>query len=493
MRRTPAFAVVGAVNHGKSSVVSALAEDDRVRISDMPGETVANQTFGLDDLVVFHDTPGFQNARKALAALDDEPADDALAPFRRFVARRRDDPAFDAECRLLAPIVAGAGVVYVVDASAPLRDIHLAEMEFLRRTGAPRLAIVNRTGRDDHGDAWKSRLSQHFNIVRAFDAHRATFADRLELLEALASIERDWKAPLLEAVRVLAADRAARIADAATLILDGITTLVGLSRRAPVDASRDDATRLEAMRTDFLAEVVEKERTMHRALIALYRHHRIAPRDVAGDPFGTSLFAEETWRLLGLGTRQLVGLATVAGGVTGAGIDAATLGHSLGLGAAVGAIAGAGGALALGRRRPEITMPAVPDAVRALLPRSALRLGGRELVVGPIRAENFPWIVLDRTLGLFAAVETRSHARRDDGTIDARDLLPRLESRGLTVAHWPDAARDACRKAFHAARRGRAVSDAVRDTARDAIRDGLARIAADERIIGTPPFSPPPP
>ena len=75
----PTFAVVGAVNHGKSSVVSTLAENDQVRISPMPGETVTCQRFWLRDLFAFYDTPGFQNAIEALREL--EPAARAPEPF----------------------------------------------------------------------------------------------------------------------------------------------------------------------------------------------------------------------------------------------------------------------------------------------------------------------------------------------------------------------------------------------------------------------------
>ena len=90
----PSFAVVGAVNHGKSSVVSTLAEDDRVQISPMPGETVECRRFSLRDLFVFYDTPGFQNAFEALTEL--RPAaqgSDPLADFRSFLARHRGAPA----------------------------------------------------------------------------------------------------------------------------------------------------------------------------------------------------------------------------------------------------------------------------------------------------------------------------------------------------------------------------------------------------------------
>ena len=41
----PEFAIVGHPNEGKSSVVSTLAEDDSVRISPTPGETIRCQTF----------------------------------------------------------------------------------------------------------------------------------------------------------------------------------------------------------------------------------------------------------------------------------------------------------------------------------------------------------------------------------------------------------------------------------------------------------------
>lgn len=90
----PTFAVIGAVNHGKSSVVSTLSEDDSIRVSSMPGETVDAKRFRLRDLLVFYDTPGFQNARKTLAEVTKEPpAEDPLQCFRNFVDRHRREVA----------------------------------------------------------------------------------------------------------------------------------------------------------------------------------------------------------------------------------------------------------------------------------------------------------------------------------------------------------------------------------------------------------------
>ncbi|MDD2400395.1 MAG: 50S ribosome-binding GTPase, partial [Sulfurovum sp.] len=43
----PKFAVVGHPNKGKSSIVSSLALDDSVEISDTPGTTVRKCSFPL--------------------------------------------------------------------------------------------------------------------------------------------------------------------------------------------------------------------------------------------------------------------------------------------------------------------------------------------------------------------------------------------------------------------------------------------------------------
>lgn len=517
----PTFAIVGAVNHGKSSVVAALAEDDDIRISSMPGETVAVQRFELRELFVFIDTPGFQNARKALAAIEsiaantgvdtvprvaaiasaqpDAPVttastsarDDPLHAFRVFVERHHGDAEFDAECRLLQPVVDGAGIVYVVDGSRPLRDIHRCEMEIIRRTGAPRLAIINRVGEDDHVDAWRGHLDQHFNLVREFDAHDATYADRKDLIESLASIERGWKERLREAVALLDADRRRRRTDTAAVIAASVVDCLRHTETDRVDAATPVEARSErgaALERRYTAAIARREHATHAAIIALHAHRRVSPDTVPAALFDSDLFADETWRAFGLDTGQLVRLSTVAGGLAGAGVDAAVLGHSLGLGAVVGAAAGAGGAWAVGKRRPELTAhwptARLPAAVRAWLPRD-VRMAGRTVVVGPYRAGNFPWILIDRALCVFAYAATRSHARRDDDIVSTGTLLPVLDALGLTVAHWPETDRDACRRVLAAASRGTVIAPEAVATLERTIDAGLARITDAERPIAS--------
>jgi hypothetical protein len=125
----PVIAILGDVNHGKSSVVATLAEDDSVRIGPFPTTTQC-QRFRVRDLFEFIDTPGFQNAREALHELKHAGTHaDPLSVFRDFLERHRDDRFFVHECRLLEPVIAGASLLYVVDVAQPMEPRHDAEME----------------------------------------------------------------------------------------------------------------------------------------------------------------------------------------------------------------------------------------------------------------------------------------------------------------------------------------------------------------------------
>jgi len=467
----PCFAVVGAVNHGKSSVVSTLAEDDRVRISAMPGETVECARYSLRDLFVFHDTPGFQNAFEALeevrpAAQDREP----LAVFRAFVERHRGAPEFDAECRLFAPLLEGAGVVYVVDGSRPWSELHGAEMEILRLTGQPRLAIINRTSTADHVADWKRRLGLHFNAVREFNAHAASFADRLELLETLAGIEHAWKPKLSSAVKLLREEWEARLDECAEILAELLLDALRHRESEPPKSDLPEARKrqAEALRERFLVGLGRREARAHREIIRLFAHRLVRAEGTEMTALTTELFGDETWRLAGLNEKQLVAAGALLGGATGAGLDLLTAGHTLLAGTLAGTAFGAGVAWFTGKQRPEVKVRVPGLGAR-------LHLGGVEMTAGPLTALNFPWILLDRAIGTLAYVANRAHARRDEVALDARHLQTVLEEQRIATKDWPDDTRRSCEKLFVEIRRNRLKPEQRLELKRQ-LRAQLARL-----------------
>jgi Domain of unknown function (DUF3482)/50S ribosome-binding GTPase len=469
----PTFAVVGAVNHGKSSVVSTLAENDEVRISAMPGETVTSQRFWLRDLFAFYDTPGFQNAIEALRELESAArATEPLAVFQEFLERHRADQDYEAECRLLKPIVEeDAGIVYVVDGSEPLLEIHIAEMEILRLTGQPRLAIINRTKAEDHLAEWRRRLGLHFNAVREFNAHYASFSDRIELLETLAGIEQRWKPKLMRAVEIFREEWQKRLDDCADIILDLLSDALTHYESA---AGSELASRRreigEKLKEQFIHSVSQREARAHKELILLFEHHRVQPAKANDQIIDTGLFSEETWRMFGLNERQLVVAGTIGGAAAGALFDLATAGHSIGLPTVIGAAGGAVGTFLMGKKRPELKAK-----LPGTFPGKHWQLGGRTISVGPCRAVNFPWILLDRAVGVVCYLVTRAHARRDEATLGASELKAVLEEYKMGSSDWSDEKRKTCEKIFEAIRRNRSTPE-QRNLLRDLIRARLGDV-----------------
>ena len=139
----PRFAVVGRVNKGKSSIVATLAEDDSVRIDARPGTTTEVREYPVRvdgrTLYVLVDTPGFEDAPRALAWLRSREVTAAERPARvaELVRAFEGTDELREERRLLAPILAGASVLYVVDGAHPYRPNYEAEMEILRWAGRP--------------------------------------------------------------------------------------------------------------------------------------------------------------------------------------------------------------------------------------------------------------------------------------------------------------------------------------------------------------------
>jgi hypothetical protein len=483
----PRFAVVGRVNKGKSSIVATLAEDDSVRIDPRPGTTTEVREYPVRvdgrTLFVLADTPGFEDAPRALAWLRSREVSAAERPARveELVRAHEGTGDFAEERRLLAPILAGASVLYVVDGTKPFRPNYEAEMEILRWTGRAGMALVNRIGDGDHAAEWHRALGQYFQFVRDFDAHAATFEERLHLLEAFRALRPEWRGALDEAIAALVGQRRRRRAEAAAevadLLADVLTHVEEVTGRAHQGSPSEErgsaaSTGLAAAERDRLERsfhdaLRRREERARRRIEGLYGHTAPAFEEaaLARPVLEQDLFAEETWRLLGLSPAQLVAASALAGATVGGAIDAAVGGASILAGTVLGgAIGGGAAAWSVGRRFARVR-PAGPAGIPALL-LDARRLvsGERRFRIGPHAGPNFPWVVLDRALLHHAAVVRRTHARR------GRVALPEGARSGV-VADLATADRRELEAIFRRLRR--AAPDPPR-----AVRDQLERAIA---------------
>lgn len=439
------FAVVGHPNEGKSSVVSTLTEDDSVRITPLPGETVVCRSFPViidgREMVRFVDTPGFQSPHATLDWLQTHAGPGMLESFLR---QNADDPRFSGELELFRPLAGGSEIIYVLDASRPLRSVDLAEMEILRMTGIPRMAVINNKGEDDrYVPAWRDELRKHFNAVRIFNAHRATYAERLALLNSLKSIDQEWETPLGKVIGALQDDWRRRVTQTAW----GITRLIGRALRHQVSKSfspgQEPQDLLKDLTRQYREHIADLERKTHLEIRSLFKHNifdcRLPEQMVEGD----DLFQERTWRMLGLSPLQVAAAGAVAGSGIGLGIDAVAGGASLGAFALVGGILGAGAAVLGGRRMItyEIRGPRLgPFQI-------GKGIGDFLLIVGPNKNAQFPFVLLDRALIFFASTINWAHARREVAQNP-------VEKPAGFVAHFSEAQARTCHAFFQAAGSG---------------------------------------
>jgi hypothetical protein len=229
----------------------------------------------------------------------------------------------------------------------------------------------------------------------------------------------------------------------------------------------------EQLQQRFMKAVGARETRAHHDLIRLFGHHRVQADAASGPLFDAGLFSDETWRAFGLDEKQLLAAGTFTGAAAGAAVGAKVelgtgggfFGAPTAIGTGVGASLGAAAAFLFGKQRPELKVR-VPGLAQKF------KVGGSAIRVGPYAAVNFPWILIDRALGTFAYVVNRAHARRDDAVIDSAKMKAALDQSGFSAAHWSDAQRRECERAFVTIRKGKG-NRAERETLRSLLAERL--------------------
>lgn len=410
------IAVVGHPSEGKSSVIATLAERDDIRISARSPETRECHAYDIEvgnrTLLQLIDTPGFQRPREAcheFERYEERIGTDNIAAT--FLDEHGQDPRFDAERKILTPLAEGAGLIYVVDASRPISKDDRHEVEILRLTGRPRLAVINAKAEDStHVDAWYALLNSTFNLVRPFNAHRASFAERMDLLRALAQMDKSWEADIDATIAAFQVDWQGRLEESAEAILDCIEAIVTMriAKTCNADDRRDRQRVAEKVADTYRAKLAKRERECHQAIRRAFKHQLLDPAPVTELQHG--LLDEETWRLLGLNSRQLRRALMMTGAALGLTADVALAGVSLGVGTGAGAAAG----YVMGRFAMQpLSMLRAHSRKDSWLSRSMRR----EIYLGPARNLQIVFVLLDRALGCAYLAKNWTHARRDHESV----------------------------------------------------------------------------
>jgi len=415
----PEFAVVGHPNKGKSSIVSTLSHNDNIQISSRSGTTESADHYAVEtpqgryDLV---DTPGFQRPVKVLAWLKQhcDSANERAATVAKFVRNKDCQQQFKDEVALLEPIVNGAAILYVVDGSRPYGAEYEAEMEILRWTGQPSMALINPIENSDYIDEWNNALAQYFKSVRVFNPMKADFEKHIELLQTFTHLNPNWADRLNAIIADLKQKRAQQRELSVTILARLVDDLCQYQVCQKILTESQAKTIKPMLDKQYKHWMKQREEAAIRELLANYAHFQT---QVSLDIFDLppDLFDCDQWFAWGLDKKQLIYAATAAGAVTGAAVDIAVAGSSLMMGAIGGGLIGAGSAWFGADKLVDIKVRGLP-------------IGGYQACVGPIKNRNFPYVVIGRFLHLYRQISQLNHANRQALNFNATDFQDKVAS-----------------------------------------------------------------
>jgi predicted GTPase len=473
---TPSFALVGAVNHGKSSIAATLVERGNIGVSADPGMTEECQKIKHHSSeFVLWDTPGFQDPRTMLAKVGPQLTEsrNPLTVLQQFCEKYASTDQFEAECKVCSVLCEEPAILYVIDSSKPLRKIHEAEMELLMLTGLQRLAILNPTADPEHEAEWRAKLGQRFGVVATFNAHQARVEDRVALVRTLATVVDKWRDDLSQIADEIESDWSHRINESAHSIVDLLRKSIGHTSSVEVARGKNKQPLIKAAKSNFHSDLQEKERLLHGTLQELFLHEKVGLAEKVELTYQDDLFSDETWRVFGLPWWVIV-----SGGVSGGAVVGGGAGAKIGAGGEIAmpssipltlcavtgvVVGGVGGGVAAMYVGKSVAQPAVTQGgklaaptlspkrnskfwrvVKGFAKRTFQKSTGTTITIGPIQGKNFAYVLLDRAIGLVVHLAHRTHAMTGTETLHAEDIKKELDARNASADHWPKDLSDRC-------------------------------------------------
>ncbi|WP_230661162.1 DUF3482 domain-containing protein [Psychrobacter sp. I-STPA10] len=342
------LAVVGHTNTGKTSLLRTLLRD--VYFGEVKNEAattrhveraVISDSQTGEPLVALYDTPGLEDASGLMDWLEDNTASrrDGIERLQQFLASELADGEglaeedYSQEAKVIRQLLASDMALYVVDAREPVLGKYKDELAVLSWAAIPVMPVFNFTDSQDANISdWQTMLARrNLHISTRFDSVAFEFDDEIKLWQNLATMLTHSEV-LNQLIERRQADWQQLYDEATIIIADFLLNVAAFMRE--IDDDADPMPVLAQMQ-----EVVrQSERGMQHELLNLYKfydsHVATTPlqlNEYQQDPFDPEL-------LKSYGIRTTSGAA--AGALLGLGIDAAALGTTMGLGAALGGLAG---------------------------------------------------------------------------------------------------------------------------------------------------------
>lgn len=337
--QTLSLAVVGHTNTGKTSLMRTLLRDSRfgeVKNAAATTRHVAQAALGdgVETWLYLHDTPGLEDAGGVLDWLEENtsPQHEGIERLQQFLDSPAAQNEWAQEAKVLRQVLASDAALYVVDAREDVLPKYKDELTVLSWCAKPVMPVFNFI----HGqnmDEWQTLLARRsLHVSSRFDTVAFDFSGEMVLWQQLATLL--GQPPALSALTAFREQEWRQLERQAYVLVAQFLLDAAACVRQFEDKSRSQAV-LEEMQV----AVAAHESSLHQQLFALYRFY-YSDADIQGQQvlraFRQNPFDAELLKDYGIRT----GKAAATGALLGLGVDALTLGTSLGLGATIGGVLG---------------------------------------------------------------------------------------------------------------------------------------------------------
>ncbi len=352
----PVFVVTGAPNKGKSTFIKAMTNDESVVVSDQARTTTSAKSYPFkiervtdgklawETCFTLWDTPGFENAagmHEIVTEWGIRESDHPIELIRKFLEAYAGHPDFAYELEIFKPIAGYACIVYVADCSKKFRESeYLREIELIKFTRLPRIAILNPIDGDRYLESWRSGLTDYFNNIKVFNPHETSFDEKLRILGAFSHLNDEWEEQLNRVIGALKSQREKVLEECARIIRKTILQIYDREFSVRYDGIRDD----EEHRADLVSKVREfVHKTMNDAQREITHRFGLKIEVEFDRKFEDNDLFDTTVRRKNLSLHQRAMINALVGGGIGAAIDVAAGGLTFGI---FTAALGVGGGLA---------------------------------------------------------------------------------------------------------------------------------------------------
>ena len=337
--QTLSLAVVGHTNTGKTSLMRTLLRDSRfgeVKNAAATTRHVAQAALGdgVETWLYLHDTPGLEDAGGVLDWLEENtsPQHEGIERLHQFLYSPAAQNEWAQEAKVLRQVLASDAALYVVDAREDVLPKYKDELTVLSWCAKPVMPVFNFI----HGqnmDEWQTLLARRsLHVSSRFDTVAFDFSGEMVLWQQLATLL--GQPPALSALTAFRQQEWRQLErQAYALVAQFLLDAAACVRQF------EDKSRTQAVLEEMQAAVAAHESSLHQQLFALYRFY-YSDADIQGQQvlraFRQNPFDAELLKDYGIRT----GKAAATGALLGLGVDALTLGTSLGLGATIGGVLG---------------------------------------------------------------------------------------------------------------------------------------------------------